>query len=296
MKANNIRVLIIGCGYLGNSLARRLKSEGHRVFALRRNAGAAADFQLNGIIPLQGDITLPADLAKIKPEFDAVVNLVSSSKGGEEDYRKVYLEGTQNILRWLNHARPRTFLYTSSTSVYAQSDGSWVEESSAADPESETSKVLVETERELLKAHQEFGFPAVILRASGIYGPGRGHLFKQFLRGEATMRGDGSPWINMIHVEDLARAIMHLIEHGRAGEIYNASDEEPVTQFEFFQWLAERLGKGMPPGAPPEAGRKRGLTNKRVSNRKLRMTGFTFQYPTFREGYGAEIERGHNAE
>ncbi|MGZ8900595.1 MAG: NAD-dependent epimerase/dehydratase family protein, partial [Limisphaerales bacterium] len=152
-------------------------------------------------------------------------------------------------------------------------------------------QILIETERELLHAHQAAAFPAIILRASGIYGPERGHLFKQFLRGEATMREDGSSWINMIHVDDLAAAIAHLIDHGAPGEIYNATDNEPVTQLAFFHWLSTALKRPMPPAAPPDPARKRGLTNKRVSNAKLKSTGFAFKYPSFREGYSAEMQR-----
>jgi nucleoside-diphosphate-sugar epimerase len=150
--------------------------------------------------------------------------------------------------------------------------------------------VLIETERELVTAYCDTGFPAIILRASGIYGPERGHLFKQFLRGDAVVRDDGNSWINMIHLDDLASSIVHLISYGTAGAIYNVTDDEPVTQRDFFRWLATRLNRPMPPSAPADPNRKRGLTNKRVSNERLRSTGFRYAYPTFREGYTAEMQ------
>lgn len=286
-----MRVLIIGCGYVGIPVGDRLAKLGHTVFGLRRSNAADAELQAVGINLLHADITDPASLANVAPEFDVVVNLVSSSKGGVEEYRSVYLEGTRNILTWLQASPPRKYIYTSSTSVYAQTDGSWVTEESPAEPDSATSKILIDTENLLLSAHRSSGFPAVVLRPSGIYGPGRGHLFKQFVAGEATMRDDGSHWINMIHVRDLAAAIIHLIEHSVPGEIYNISDDEPVTQREYFQWLARELNRPVPPSAPADASRKRGLTNKRVANAKLKATGFTFTYPTFHEGYRAEINR-----
>jgi nucleoside-diphosphate-sugar epimerase len=146
----------------------------------------------------------------------------------------------------------------------------------------------------------------VVLRVAGIYGPDRGHWFKQFLKDEARMEGDGSRFLNMIHRDDLIGCIIAALKNGRAGEIYNAADDEPVSQLHFFQWLAQSLDKPLPPsepaavalarsGAPrenPDAARKSGVTNKRVLNRKLKMElGYQFKYPNFRKGYSAELLR-----
>ena len=286
-----MKSLIIGCGYVGLPLGELLASQGHTVFGIRRTAEADEELLSRKITPIHVDITDPAQLAEVEPLFDVVINLVSSSKGGVEEYRRVYLEGTKNVLSWVRKSPPRVYLYTSSTSVYPQTDGSWVDESSPAEPDSATSQVLIDTEGELSAAHRANYFPAIIVRASGIYGPARGHLFKQFLKGEAVMRDEGSSWINMIHLDDLAGALAHLIERGKSGEVYNATDDEPVTQLDFFGWLAERLGKPLPASAPADPDRKRGLTNKRVSNKKLKATGFNFKYPTFREGYACEMQR-----
>ena len=190
--------------------------------------------------------------------------------------------------------RSKKFVYTSSTSVYGQTDGSVVKESAPTDPQTETGKLLVETERVLTEAAGKKILPAVILRVAGIYGPGRGHLFQQFLKDEAKITGKGDRFINMIHRDDLIGIILAVLKNGRAGEIYNAVDDEPVAQIHFFRWLSETLGKWMPPFASEEetAGRKRGLTNKKVSNRRLRMElGYPFKHPTFRQGYTAEIMR-----
>lgn len=286
-----MKVLIIGCGYTGLPLGRLLRARGHSVAGIRRSAAADTELKSAGIEPIHADITDPESLSTVNLSHDVVISLVSSSKGGLDEYRSVYLDGTRNIIRWLAKSPPRVYLYTSSTSVYAQADGSWVTEESPAEPDSPTSQVLIDTERELINAHRTSGFPAIVVRASGIYGPERGHLFKQFLRGEATMRNDGSAWINMIHVEDLGASIHHLVEHGKPGEIYNVTDDEPVTQHDFFSWLSHRLGRPLPPSAPADPHRKRGLTNKRVSNAKLKSTGFRFSYPSFREGYSAEMQR-----
>ena len=289
-----VRVLIVGCGYVGLPLGAELVKQGHDVCGLRRSARAEADLTAAGIKPLIADITRRADLARLPGPFDAVVNCVSSTRGGVEEYRQVYLDGTRNLIEWLSTVSPKKFVYTSSTSVYGQTDRSLVKETSPTEPASETGKVLVETEKILLAAVSERKFPAVILRVAGIYGPGRGHLFAQYLRNEAKIAGKGERLINMVHRDDLAGVLIAALKSGRAGEIYNVVDDEPVAQIHFFRWLSETLGKWMPPFTTEvENGeRKRGLTNKRVSNRKLKMElGYQFKYPTFRQGYTAEIMR-----
>jgi nucleoside-diphosphate-sugar epimerase len=289
-----MRVLIVGCGYVGLPLGAELVKQGHEVFGIRRGSAANAELAAAGIHPVTADITQRSDLAKLPAPFEWVVNTVSSSKGGADEYRAVYLEGTRNLIEWLAPAPPKKFVYTSSTSVYAQTDGSLVKEDAAAAPHSPTSQLLVETEALLQQAARDRKFPAVILRVAGIYGPERGHLFQQYLRNEARIASKGERFLNMIHRDDVVNAIIAALKSGRPGEIYNAVDDEPVAQIHFFRWLSETLGKSMPPFATGEelAGRKRGVTNKRVSNRRLKSElGVRFKYPTFRQGYTAEILR-----
>lgn len=287
-----MRVLIVGCGYVGLPLGAELVRLGHEVFGLRRNLAAAAELSAAGITPLAGDITRPETLAALPRQYDWMVNCVSSSHGGVAEYRQVYLEGTRHLLEWLAPAPPKKFVYTSSTGVYGQDDGSLVKETSPAQPPTETGVVLRETEELLLRAVAEQKFPAVILRVAGIYGPDRGHWFKQFLNGEAQLEGDGTRLLNMIQRDDVIGCILAALKSGRAGEIYNAVDDEPVSQLHFFRWLAEALDKPLPPSGPVDTERKRGVTNKKVSNRKLKMElGYQFKYPTFRQGYTTEIKR-----
>ena len=295
-----MRVLIVGCGYVGLPLGAELVRRGHEVSGLRRSALAEAELKAAGIMPLQADITRPETLARLPRGFDWVVNCSASGGGSADDYRKVYLDGNRNLLAWLADSAVKKFVYTSSTSVYAQNDGSVVTETSLVAPEADTAKVLVETEKLLLAAtlplipsspHQ---FPAVILRVAGIYGPGRGYAFKQFLRGEARIEGDGSRVLNMIHRDDLIGIIIAALERGEAGQIYNAADNEPVSQRKFYDWLATELKQPLPPQVAPDAEvwRKRGVTNKRVSNAKLQAElKYKFQFPDFRAGYAAEIAR-----
>ena len=289
-----MKCLIVGCGYVGLPLGAELVRLGHEVAGLRRQASAENELKAAGIRPLIGDVTRPESLARLPHAFDWVVNCVASGGGTAEEYRRIYLQGTRHLMEWLSATPPQKFVYTGSTSVYGQTDGSPVKETSPTEPVVETAKVLRETEKLLLTAAGERKFPAVILRVAGIYGPDRGHAFKQFLKNEARIEGDGSRFLNMIHRDDLIGCLIAVLKSGRPGEIYNTVDDEPVTQANFFQWLAEELGREPPPMVPenPEADRKRGVTNKRVSNRKLKMElGHQFKYPNFRIGYSAEILR-----
>jgi nucleoside-diphosphate-sugar epimerase len=289
-----MKCLIVGCGYVGLPLGAELVRLGHEVFGLRRNNSAEAELKAAGIQPLFADITKPESLAALPREFDWVVYCVAASGGGAENYRQIYVEAPRRLVEWLAASPPKKFLYTGSTSVYGQTDGSPVKESSPAEPQAETAKVLVEAENFLLEAFQQKKFPAVLLRVAGIYGPDRGHLFKQFIKNEARLDGDGARFLNMIHRDDLTGCIIAALKGGRPGDVYNVVDDEPVSQKTFFEWLGATLGKYPPPSTPENSGeeRKRGTTNKRVSNRKLKMElGYQFKYPNFRKGYTAEILR-----
>lgn len=289
-----MRTLIVGCGYVGLPLGVELVRQGHEVFGLRRSALADAELRAAGVKPLHADITRPESLAPLPAEFDWVVNCTASGRGTAEDYRRVYLAGTRNLLAWLASAPPRKFVYTSSTGVYGQNDGSLVTEASPTEPQTETGRVLVETEQALREAARGRNFPAVVLRVAGIYGPGRGFYLRSLMRGEARIEGEGRRFVNMIHRADVVGAILAALERGQPGAVYNVCDDEPALQREVYAWLAQQLHLPLPPSVPedPNAPRKRGVTHKRISNRRLRTElGCALKYPTFREGYAAELAR-----
>ncbi len=284
-----MRALIVGCGYVGLELGRQLVAAGHRVAGMRRSPGAAATLRAAGIEPIVGDATRAGDLRPLSGGFDWVVDCVSSSGGGAGEYREIYLGGMRRLVETFAGTGLKAFVYTSSTSVYGQTDGGWVDESSATDPAGETGRVLVETEQ-ALRAAAGPAFPAMVVRVAGIYGPDRGHLFRQFLLGAAHSGPDDARWMNMVHRDDVAGAIVAALGRGLPGATYNACDDEPVRRGEFLRWLSERTGLPFPPPAEEAraAYRKRGDTDKRVSNRRLRTElGWVPRYPTFREGYEA---------
>ncbi len=293
-----MRVLIIGCGYVGLPLGAELVRMGHQVVGVTLSGKSHATLAGHGIEPFAADVAQPHAFQNLALPFDWVVNTVASNQGGAIEYRMTYLEGVRNLLRWLEASPPKKFVYTSSTSVYGHTDGSLVKETSPTEPQGELAAILVSTEKLLLEAAQTKKFPAIILRVAGIYGPGRGHLFLQYLKDEARIAGHGERLINMIHRDDVVASIIAALKSGRPGEVYNTCDDEPVPQIHFFRWLSETLGKNMPPFVHEDAAapRKRTPTHKKVSNRKLRMElGCALRYPTFRQGYTAEIKRMEDA-
>lgn len=283
-----MRVLIVGCGYVGLELGRQWAAAGAEVAGVCRSPESAAGLVAAGLGAITGDITAAGDVGRWPGGWDVVVNAVSSSRGGPEVYRDVYLAGTRHLAGWLRGTGVGRYVHLSSTSVYGQTEGGWVDETSATEPGSATSRILVETEAWLMSAFAEDGFPVQILRVAGIYGPGRGFALQQLLKGEARIQGDGLRWVNMVHRDDVASAVRAVAERGGVGRVYNVVDDEPVAQGEFVTWLARSRGLPVPPVATEaeNAARKRGLTHKRVSNRRLRAeTGWEPLYPTFRQGY-----------
>lgn len=217
--------------------------------------------------------------------FDAVVHCASSGRGGAEEYRRVYLEGARNLATVF---APAPLLFTSSTSVYAQTDGEWVTEESPAEPPRETGRLLRETEDLVLAQN------GIVARLAGIYGPGRSVLLRKFFDGTAVIEGDGSKWINQVHRDDIAVALARLA-HFRISGIFNVVDNQPLSQHELYSWLARRFDRPLPPSGPIDTNRKRGWTNKRVSNARLRQLGWSPRFPSFFEAVASDPGLVENA-
>jgi len=210
-------------------------------------------------------------LARLEGKFDVVINCVSSGKGGAEAYQLAYIEGSKRLLEVF---RPKHFVFTSSTSVYAQNDGSLVTEESLAEPERETGLILREAEELTL------GQGGAVARLAGIYGPHRSVLLRKFLDSTAIIEGDGARWINQIHRDDAAAALFQIASLGAPG-IFNVSDDTPFTQRDFYVKMSACFQKPLPPEGPVDVNRKRGVTSKRVSNAKLKALGWVPRYPSY---------------
>jgi nucleoside-diphosphate-sugar epimerase len=262
--------LIVGCGYLGSRVAKLWQAEGFRVAALTRSR--EKQFQEQGLIPIGGDVN---DAKLNLPEVETVLYAVGMDRSSGRSFREVYLDGLRNVLNQL--PTPRRFIYISSTSVYGQSDGSWVDESSPTEPVEENGKIILEAEQMLRSINAD----ATILRFAGIYGPDRILRRAALERGEPLM-GDAEKWLNLIHVEDGARIVLAAERKAPSGSTFLVSDGHPVRRREFYTHLATLLQA--PPAQfaplPPEAPlppHERG--NRRVSNQKLREElDVTFDY------------------
>jgi nucleoside-diphosphate-sugar epimerase len=272
------RILIAGCGYVGSATANLFHANGWQVEGWTATAESAAQLSGSAPYPISAiDLTDPAAVTAAAFSCDAVIQSASSRGGGPADYRQIYLEGARN----LRNAFPRSLLvFTSSTSVYAQTDGEWVTEESAANPVRETGRILRETEELVLASN------GIVGRLAGIYGPARSALLRKFLEGRAVIDPASSRFVNQVHRDDIATALFLLVrqrieQQTARGEIYNVSDHHPLSQRECYEWLAAHLGRPIPPNVDVVGDRKRGNTNKRVSSAKLRALDWSPRYPTF---------------
>lgn len=279
-----MKVLIAGCGYVGTALGAELVKAGHEAWGLRRDLDAARSLERAGLRPIVANL-LRADELKDLPSIDTVVFCQAPSRKND-DYRATYFDATKTLLSVLPKNSLRKLLLISSTSVYAVTDGSWVDEAtdpmagSHADIESrENAKVMLAQEELVLKS----GHPSIVFRLAGIYGPGRNRV-KSILEGRVKP-ALSEVHMNRIHLHDLVRGIRLLLERGQAGEIYLGADDAPCTQREFYKWVFEKLSLPFPPSA--ESAEKTMLhgSNKRVRNDKIKALGLKLRYPTYKEGY-----------
>ena len=268
-------VLIVGCGFVGRPLARNFLEAGWQTHAITGSELTAKQLRAEPFHVRSLDIReIDAVRQLARESFDVVIHCASSRHGTASAYEAIFFEGTRNILATLNCGR---FIFTSSTSVYAQTDGRWVDENSEAEPERETGRVLRRTEDLVVSTG------GTVARLAGLYGPGRCVPLQKLLEGNAIIEGDGSRLMNLLHQSDAAAALQFLAGLEPAG-IFNVADNLPVTQADWYWYVCDILDKPLPPNGSPDLNRKRGWTNKRVSNRKLRRLGWKPLYATFKQG------------
>lgn len=273
-------ILIAGCGYIGTALGSLLADEGHTVWGLRRHPATLPP----DIRPFAADLTSSETLQTLPPAVDWVFYSAAPDAHDDAAYRAVYVEGLNNLLHALvrEGQHPRRLFLTSSTGVYVQTSGEWVDETTPAEPTEFAGIRLLEGERLLLRGP----FPATVLRLGGIYGPDRAGLIEKVRRGE-IVGGDESPiYFNRIHRDDAAGALRHLMMLPHPDPLYLGVDHEPATLAVVLDWLAKALGV-----PPPRQGESSPLrmprhgSNKRCRNARLIASGYVFRYPTFRNGY-----------
>ena len=271
-----MKILLAGCGDVATEAGLRFLAQGHQATAWRRSPEKLpAAFNGQAV-----DLLAPASWPRIDPDTELVLFTPVPASRDAAGYEASYLQAAGQLVARLKQQCPglQRFIYISSTAVTGGEHGQWVDESAPYAPARPTAQVLADTEQLLL----DCGLPVTILRASGIYGPGRTRLIDQVRTGAARLPS-GSHWTNRIHRDDLAAAVVHVAALGdAAAPLYLASDEQPAQLGEVYEFLAAELGLPVPP-ASSEAEARAG--DRRLSSQLLRDSGFSFSFPDYRSGY-----------
>jgi nucleoside-diphosphate-sugar epimerase len=284
-----MRVAILGCGYVGLELARQLR-EDHEVVGVRRSEEGLAAVEDAGVEAVRADVT-DADALAVVPDVDALVFTASSGGRGADAARDVYVGGLRTAVDAFagRDEPPDRLVYTSSTGVYGDHDGDWVDETTRIEPTTEKTRVLAEAERVAREYATDRGLDGTVARFAGLYGPDRYRL-ERYLEGPVT-----AGYLNMIHRDDAAGAVAFCLEEPVDEEVVLVVDDEPVDKWSFADWLADQCGVERPQKRTKaerltaddlsEAAVRRIRTSKRCSNDRLRELGYDLRYPTFRSGY-----------
>lgn len=278
------KVLIAGCGYVGTRLAEILAADGYSVFGLKRRNTSLP----KGVKLIRADLSDLTTFDNLPSEIDYLIYSLSADEHSDESYKNAYVTCLRNIVKFYqdNKTKIKKLIYISSTGVYAQEDGSWVDETSTTNSEHFTGNRLLQGEEVLKKTPWDY----TIIRFAGIYGPKRERLINQIAEGKLKYTL-GKAYTNRIHQEDCAHVIKHLmLKENDENKIYIGVDSEPIDLNEIITWTTNFLGL-----APAEMSIKQEVNmlrgNKRCSNKLLLNSGYTFIYPSFREGFRAILER-----
>jgi nucleoside-diphosphate-sugar epimerase len=278
------KILIVGCGALGYQLAKLLADAGHVVTGLKRNPppGNHEKFKY-----FRADITLAQDIAALDTDFEHVFFIVSADSRNESSYHDIYETGINNLLNKFAQARSQVpWIFVSSTSVYGQNQGEWVDEHSQAQPDQGTSLKLLTAEQKLMAVN-----PAnIVVRCSGIYGPGREYLLRM-AKQTPSIQQHPPYFTNRIHQRDCEGVLQFLLEQRLAGikleQCYLASDDDPAPLWDVISWLAGQM-HCHPPLAKMTG--HDGDMNKRCRNDRLKKSGYSFLYPDYKAGYSELVQ------
>ena len=271
------RILIVGTGDIGGHLAESLVQQGHDVWGIRRSNKPVAE----GVTVISADVADAETLIDLPTELDIVVYSVASPVFSKEGYHNYYVKGLKNILKTVKDQSPKRVIFVSSSSVYHQMDGEWVDETSETKPGSFAGKEMLAAEEALNAAN----VPSTSVRFTGIYGPGRTRMIEQARHG-GYCDPEPAVWTNRIHRDDCIGVLNLLINKSLAGEtldnLYLATDDEPAPLFDVLEWMKDRIGEVDPDNDVGEVSRR---ANRRCSNKRLRALGYEFKFVNYRDGY-----------
>lgn len=285
-------VLIVGCGYVGRRVAGLELDGGAAVAALARSGASAERLRAHGIEPLSGDLDAPASLRSLPASGVDLYCLAPPPSRGVTDPR---LAALLDVLVPGN--RPRRIVLISTTGVYGDCHGEWVDETRAPNPTADRARRRLDAEKQLRAFGVRTGCEVVILRVPGIYGPDRLPV-ERLRKGLPLLREDEAPWSNRVHVDDLVAACLAAMARGRGGAVYNISDGHPSTMTDYFRRVADALALPRPneiaraaAGDHIDAGMLSYLAeSKRIDNRRMREElGVVLRYPTLAQGLAAGV-------
>jgi nucleoside-diphosphate-sugar epimerase len=270
-------VLIAGCGDVGMRLAARLRAQGQGVLCLRRNVAALAP----GLHGFAADLADAVALSALPRGIRRVVFLPAPVTRDAAAYRTVYLDGLAHLLDALHLDVLQRCVLVTSSAVYGEHAGAWVDEDTLPAPLAFNGAILLEAEA-LLHARLGAG-RGVVLRLAGLYGPGRTQLLDSLRAGQARAPRDPPFYANRIHVDDAAVALAHLLALPDPAPVYLGVDDTPLPLHELYAGLAQQLHAPPPDiGLPPS-----GMGNKRLCNARLRASGWAPRWTDARAGYAA---------
>jgi len=284
-------MLIIGCGYMGQRVIRRLPDPSI-ITGLLRSSDGAAQLRALGAQALQIDLDQDP-LPPLPSAGAAVLYLAPPPAQGTTDTRMAHF-----LAATARDGEPARIVYVSTTGIYGDCQGQWVDESWPARPNVDRARRRWDAEQQLRAWRERSGGELVILRVAGIYGPGKLPLAR-LQKGLPMIPEAHAPWTNRIHADDLATVLLAALERGRDGEVYNACDGHPGNMADYFNRVADLAGLPRPPViGMAEAGQQlsAGLLSyleesRRLSNRKLiEELGVTLRYPSLDEGLPACFE------
>jgi nucleoside-diphosphate-sugar epimerase len=272
------RVLMAGCGDLGQRVAKLLLARGDEVYALRRHPPAQDDSSVRW---LSADLTRPETMPELPERITQLVYLPTPDRREEQAYRAVFVDALRHLLSALSAQPLQRILFVSSSAVYGEHGGDFVDEDTLPAPLGFNGKVLLEAEHWLLTQP----ISSIVLRLAGLYGPGRLELIERLREGRASAPHAHVHWTNRIHIDDAAAAIAHLLQLRDPKALYLGVDDTPLPMHELYGDLADMIGAPAVPDGPAPAS----IGSKKLCNARLRASGFRFQWPDARMGYAKLI-------